>query len=100
MLGEEVVKNIELTNPTNKPISYWVNLEDHPDYKLESDEAFTIEPKSTYKVFHKIIRYFKLIKTLKNSDFHNSESFNKIIGKNKIFVKSERFAINKDNIYK
>jgi len=50
ILGEEVIKNIELTNPTNKPISYWVNLEDHPDFRLETDEAFTIEPKQTFKV--------------------------------------------------
>ena len=27
ILGEEIIKNIELTNPTNKPISYWVKLE-------------------------------------------------------------------------
>ncbi len=50
ILGEEVVKNIELSNPTNKQISYYVNLEAHPDFSLESDESLIIEPKSTYKV--------------------------------------------------
>ncbi|KAL4498636.1 hypothetical protein ABPG72_019754 [Tetrahymena utriculariae] len=50
VLGEEVIKNIELQNPTNKPISYWVQLESQGgDFSLESDDNFVIEPKQTYK---------------------------------------------------
>lgn len=47
VLGEEVVKNIELTNPSSKPISYWVKKEGHSDFSLMVDE-FTIEPKKPY----------------------------------------------------
>lgn len=43
-MGEEVVKSIDLTNPTNKPISYWVKYEGHPDFQLEGEEAIKIEP--------------------------------------------------------
>lgn len=50
-LGEEVIKVIELTNPTNKPISYYANLDPHPDFSLETDDTFVIEPnKQSYKV--------------------------------------------------
>lgn len=50
VLGEDIVKNIELTNPTNKAISYWVQLESLTgDFSLESDDSFQIEPKETFK---------------------------------------------------
>lgn len=32
ILGEEVIKSIELKNPTQKPISYFVKYEGHPDF--------------------------------------------------------------------
>lgn len=35
VLGEEIIKNIELTNPTNKPISYWVKIEGKRIYFLK-----------------------------------------------------------------
>lgn len=43
VLGEEIIKNIELTNPTNKPISYWVKLEGSPDFSIEK-ENLKLEP--------------------------------------------------------
>ena len=49
ILGEEVIKSIDLTNPTNKAVSYWVKYEGHPDFSLESDDNFKIEPKGTVK---------------------------------------------------
>lgn len=49
MLGEEVVKNIELTNPTNRTICYTARLEGHLDFAIDSDEQFMIEPKSSFK---------------------------------------------------
>ncbi|CAD8117028.1 unnamed protein product [Paramecium sonneborni] len=49
VLGEEVVKSIELKNPTQKPISYWVKYEGHPDFQLEGDESIKIEPDVPYQ---------------------------------------------------
>jgi hypothetical protein len=45
VLGEEVIKSIDLTNPTGKAISYWAKYEGHPDFVLEGEESFKIEPK-------------------------------------------------------
>ena len=49
-MGDEVIKNIELTNPTAKPIAYWVQKEGASEFSIETDESFVIEPKSTFKV--------------------------------------------------
>ena len=35
VLGERVVKSIELRNPAKKPISYWVTVEGSPDFKID-----------------------------------------------------------------
>lgn len=37
ILGEELIKSIDLLNPTAKPISYWAKYEGHPDFSLEGD---------------------------------------------------------------
>lgn len=53
VLGEEVVKSIDLTNNTSKPISYWAKYEGHPDFQLEGDDSFKVEPGKTpyhYKI--------------------------------------------------
>ena len=59
ILGEEVVKTIELTNPTLKPISYCVKLENKnekvQDFSLESEDNFVIDPKSVFKYKVKFI---------------------------------------------
>ncbi|EGR27115.1 hypothetical protein IMG5_201370 [Ichthyophthirius multifiliis] len=47
VLGEEVIRNIILSNPTNRIISYQVRMEGSNHFKMESDENFAIEPKST-----------------------------------------------------
>lgn len=44
VLGEEVVKSIDLTNNTSKPISYWAKYEGHPDFQLEGEDSFKVEP--------------------------------------------------------
>ncbi|CAD8106047.1 unnamed protein product [Paramecium primaurelia] len=49
VLGEEVIKSIELKNPTQKPISYWVKYEGHPDFQLDGDESIKIEPDVPYQ---------------------------------------------------
>lgn len=49
VLGEEVTKTIELTNPTNKPISYWVKYDGSPDFIPEFLDSFKIEPKMPFK---------------------------------------------------
>ena len=43
ILGEEIIKNIELTNPTNKTISYWVKLEGSPDFSIDKENV-KLEP--------------------------------------------------------
>ena len=43
ILGQEVVKNIELKNPTKKVISFWVKIEGNKDFTIESD-TLRIEP--------------------------------------------------------
>lgn len=45
VLGEEIIKNIELTNPTNKTISYWVKLEGSHDFSIEKENV-KLEPGS------------------------------------------------------
>ncbi|KAL4497051.1 hypothetical protein ABPG72_002207 [Tetrahymena utriculariae] len=51
VLGEEVTKTIELTNPSNKTIHYWVKRTGCTDFQIETNEADTIklDPKSVYK---------------------------------------------------
>lgn len=45
ILGEEVMRSIELTNPSNKPVLYQVRYEGCEDFKIISEEKFRIEPK-------------------------------------------------------
>lgn len=49
MLGETVVKNIELTNPSNKTISYSARLEGCADFSIEHS-AVRLEPKSSVQL--------------------------------------------------
>lgn len=49
-LSSEVIKQIELSNPTTKTIHYWVNLDGHPDFSIKNPvnfehECVKIEPK-------------------------------------------------------
>lgn len=44
-----MTKVIELSNPINKPISYWVKYDGSPDFKPEFEDSFKIEPKSMAK---------------------------------------------------
>jgi len=48
ILGEQVVKLIELNNSTHKGISYYVRYEGSSDFVIE-ESSFKIEPKSIYK---------------------------------------------------
>lgn len=43
MLGDLVTKNIELSNPSKNPISYWVKLIGSSDFSIETDQV-RIEP--------------------------------------------------------
>ena len=49
ILGEEVVRTIELTNPSSKPVTYMVKYEGSEDFKMLGDNKFRIEPKDVYK---------------------------------------------------
>lgn len=42
ILGEEVTRTIELSNPSGKPVSYTVKYEGCEDFKLVSIEQFRI----------------------------------------------------------
>jgi hypothetical protein len=46
VLGDLVTKNVELSNPSKNPISYWVKLEGCEDYSV-TDDNVRIEPGST-----------------------------------------------------
>jgi len=43
VLGDLVIKNIELQNPSKNPVSYWVKLEGSDDFKIDEDNV-TIMP--------------------------------------------------------
>ena len=45
MLGETVTKNIELSNPSSKQVTYWVKLEGSSDFVLVNSSEFSIPPK-------------------------------------------------------
>jgi hypothetical protein len=45
VLGGECVRNLELHNPAAKAISYYVRYEGAPDFRLEGEESFRIDPK-------------------------------------------------------
>lgn len=49
ILGEEVVRAIELTNPSSKAVTYQVRYEGSEDFKIMGEEKFRIEPKEVYK---------------------------------------------------
>lgn len=46
VLGDLVTKNIELSNPSKNPISYWVKLDGSSDFSIEED-CVKIEPGTT-----------------------------------------------------
>ena len=49
MLGDLVTKNIELSNPSKNPISYWVKLVGSDDYQVDQDNThIKIEPGSSF----------------------------------------------------
>ena len=43
VLGDMVTKNIELSNPSKNPISYWVKLDGCADFSIEAEQV-RIEP--------------------------------------------------------
>jgi hypothetical protein len=52
ILGEEIIKEIELSNPTTKTINYWVNYEGHPDFSIKNAgnleyDCIRIDPKQS-----------------------------------------------------
>ena len=44
VLGDEVKKNIELSNPSKQPISYWVKLIGSDDYSI--DKSIKVDPEA------------------------------------------------------
>mmetsp|Transcript_13298 Transcript_13298/g.2091 ORF Transcript_13298/g.2091 Transcript_13298/m.2091 type:complete len:98 (+) Transcript_13298:1012-1305(+) len=48
ILGEKITKTIELTNPANRPVSYFVNLEGSTDFFVDENiEYVTIPSRSS-----------------------------------------------------
>lgn len=50
-----MVRSIELTNPSNKPVTYSTRYEGNEDFILMGENKFTIEAKGTYKYQVKFI---------------------------------------------
>lgn len=48
ILGQQIVRTLNLSNKTNRVVSYWVKLEKDEDFKLEGGDTIKIEPNSTY----------------------------------------------------
>lgn len=58
VLGEEVIKDIELKNTaSNKVLAYWVKIEGSPDFTIERDEV-KLDPKIGVYKFKVIFIYF------------------------------------------
>lgn len=62
ILGEEVIKEIELINPTNSSINYWVNLEGSSDFTTKNcgnveNDCVKIEAKQ--RVYFKVLNLKK-----------------------------------------
>jgi hypothetical protein len=55
VLGKECVRLLDIYNPTTKAVSYWVNYEGVPDFTLEGESCFKIEPKTSIKYKIKFI---------------------------------------------
>ena len=49
ILGSQVVKTIELNNPTGKAVSYWVKLDGSSDFTLDDEDNIKIPPRHTTK---------------------------------------------------
>ncbi len=83
ILGDEIIKEIELSNPTNSQISYWVNLEGSSDFTTKNcgnieNDTIKIEPKSKAA--------FKVNFNQKNLYFLDLNYFKKIIKFNFIIL--------------
>ena len=44
-LGEEAIQNIDLINPLNNPLYYFINYEGNDDFTIEEDDQIKIDPK-------------------------------------------------------
>jgi hypothetical protein len=47
-LGDNITKSIEIRNPSNKTVYYWVKIEGSKDFYFEDKDYISIEPKSSY----------------------------------------------------
>lgn len=52
MLGEEITKEIQLSNPSTKIIHYWVHYEGHSDFSIKNagnidEDSVKIDPKQS-----------------------------------------------------
>ena len=48
VLGDKVIRYLELTNPSNKQVTYWVRLEGSSDFQLSNFEDLVIAPFGTF----------------------------------------------------
>lgn len=47
-LGETVTQTIDIKNPSNKTVHYWIKVEGSRDFVAEERESISIEAKSSY----------------------------------------------------
>lgn len=48
VLGDKVTRHLELSNPSNKQVTYWVRLEGSSDFQLSNFEDLVIAPFGTF----------------------------------------------------
>ena len=74
VLGEEIIRTIELTNPSTKPVNYTTKYEGSEDFVLVSDKEFRIEPKKTHSFQVKLVSRVSLPVTGKISFVSKKEN--------------------------
>jgi len=47
-LGDQLTKSIDIHNPTNRLVSYWVKIEGSADFVSEEKQSIKVEPHSTF----------------------------------------------------
>jgi hypothetical protein len=74
-LGDEIVKEIELTNSTSSAINYWVNLEGSSDFSTKNcgnaeHDCVKIEPKSKVQFKVRFVSRITLAQTARLTFFN------------------------------
>lgn len=47
-LGDHLTKSLDIHNPSNKPVSYWIKMEGSTDFICEEKQSILVEPHHTF----------------------------------------------------